>query len=148
MIDCELGHCELANLDATRASLIRVVVEDSRATGLAFGEAALQDVVFRDCRIDLASFRFARLERVAFDGCVLREADFQEARCEAVAFQDCDLSGASFSGTSFADSEVCRCRLEGIRGIEGLRGVALEWDAILGLAPELAAALGIRLLDG
>jgi hypothetical protein len=41
------------------------------------------------------------------------------------------------------------CRLEGLQGIEALRGAALPWEDLLGLAPALAGALGIAVLgDG
>ena len=59
----------------------------------------------------------------------------------------CDLAGATFTGAAFADSELRRCTLEDLHGVEGLRGAALEWPAIVGLAGTLAGALGLRVLD-
>jgi uncharacterized protein YjbI with pentapeptide repeats len=147
LLDVELVRCNLANLDARSSSLVRTVAAESRLTGLGWSEGKLQDVAFRGCRVDLASFRFSQLERVTFEECSLREADFQDARCASVAFHDCDLTGASFHNARFARSELRRCTLDDLRGIEGLRGAAMEWGDILSLAGAFAAALGIRLLD-
>jgi len=104
------------------------------------------DVAFRGCRLDLAGFRFARLHRVVFEDCILREADFAQARCRSVRFDACDLTGAGFAGARFDASELRGCTLEGITGVDGLRGAALEWTEIVGLAGTLAGALGIRVL--
>ncbi len=107
----------------------------------------MRDVTFRDCRLDLASFRFSALQRVAFEGCVLREADFGETRCESVRFESRDLSAAtSFERATLRRSELRGCTLEGLQGVEGLRGVALEWADLVALAPAFADALGIRVL--
>jgi uncharacterized protein YjbI with pentapeptide repeats len=146
-LDCELVRCNLANVLARDSSLVRTSCAESRLTGLQWPEGVLQDVVFRDCRIDLASFRFARIQRVGFEDCVLRDADFTGARFESVRFEACDLNAATFSGAEFARSELRGCRLEGLRGVDGLRGAALEWPAILDLAGALAAALGLRVIE-
>jgi len=65
-----------------------------------------------------------------------------------VLFEDCDFGGASFAGARFDGCELRRCRLDGITGVEGLRGAALEWAEIVGLAGTFASALGLRVLDG
>ena len=61
-------------------------------------------------------------------------------------FHDCDLTGAVFSKARFANSELRRCRLGAVEGVAGLAGTSMEFDAVLGLAPQLADALGIHLL--
>ena len=147
LLDCELVRCNLANLVARDSSMTRVVCADSRLTGFQWPEGDARDVLLRDCRADLASFRFATLQRTTFAGCVLRDADFQGARLESVCFLDCDLSGASFAGARFERSELRGCRLDGLRGVEGLAGAALEWPAIVELAGTFAAALGVRVID-
>ena len=145
--DCELTGCSLANLHGREGRMLRTVVAGSRATGLDWSEGSLQDVTFRDCHLGLASFRFTRLQRVCFERCVLSEADFGEARCESVRFDGCDLTRASFERASFRASELRDCTLEELQGVEGLRGTAMPWSDIVGLAGTLASALGIRLLE-
>jgi hypothetical protein len=43
--------------------------------------------------------------------------------------------------------EFRRCDLSALEGIENLRGAALEWADIVGMAGSWAAALGIEILD-
>ena len=146
--DCELRACDLSTLSAREGRLLRAELTGCRATGLDWPEGSVRDVTFRDCQLDLASFRFSALQRVVFEDCVLREADFAETRCESVRFDACDLTGASFERATLRRCELRGCTLEAVQGIEGLRGAAMEWADIVALAPALAAALGIRVLDG
>jgi uncharacterized protein YjbI with pentapeptide repeats len=147
LVDCELRTCNVANLLVTKSALTRVAFTGCRMTGFGCPEAALEDVTFTDCLLDLAAFGFARLRRVSFENCVLRDADFREARFESVRFADCDLTEAWFSGARFDRSELRRCTLDGLRGVDGLRGAALEWGDVVGLAGTMAAALGIVVLS-
>jgi uncharacterized protein YjbI with pentapeptide repeats len=147
MLDCRVEQCDLAGLDASAASLVRVAVTGSRLTGLIAVEARLKDVDLRDCRMNLATLRDARLERVTFERCDLREADLQGARLHDVRFLGCDLSDALLGGADCSRVELRDCRYEGLRGVESLRGAALAWPDAMALAGQLAAALGIRVLD-
>jgi uncharacterized protein YjbI with pentapeptide repeats len=145
--DCRLVDCDLANVVVRGASMLRVEVRDSRATGLRCADATLADVRFAATRGDLAAFRFTRLTRVVFDGCVLRELDLHGARLDAVTFLDCDLTGAVLTGATLSDVDLRRCTLDGVVGVEHLCGAAIERDAVHALGEAMAAALGIRLLD-
>ena len=62
-------------------------------------------------------------------------------------FERCDLTGASSRGARFDASELRALHAGRHHGVEGLRGAALEWPAIVGLAGTLAGALGLRVLD-
>ena len=66
---------------------------------------------------------------------------------EAVCFEDCDLSGADLSKGRFVEVELRGCRLDGIRGAQGLRGVTTSWDDVLAAAAVFAAACGVRVRD-
>ena len=109
--------------------------------------AALREVVVRDSRADLASFAEAGLERVTFEDCVLTQADFLDARLRNVRFLRCDLTQADLRGARMTDCELRGCTLDGLEGIEALRGAAMPWADIVGTAGAFAAALGIRVLD-
>jgi uncharacterized protein YjbI with pentapeptide repeats len=61
----------------------------------------------------------------------------------SAAFFDCDLTAADFSGATFATSELHRRELQGIRGIEALRGARIPLADLLPITPLLADALGI-----
>jgi hypothetical protein len=57
-----------------------------------------------------------------------------------------DLRGASFVHAQFTRSELRRCRMDDIEGVEGLRGTAMELEQMLTLAPAFARALGVSLI--
>lgn len=145
--DAVFANPNLATTTIRGGSLTRVLVDGGRLTGLQVAAADLRDCLWRSCGADMATIRHTQLTHVTFDGCSLREADFSGMRGEHVRFVDCDLRGAAFHHTELARSEMRRCALDGIEGVSGLRGVALELDAIVGLAPVMAHALGIGLLE-
>jgi len=147
VLGTELNRCDLSNVSSREGTMRRSRVLECRMTGFTWSEGLIEDTTFRGCALDLAALRFTRLKRVTFEDCVLRDADFQDGRLEAVRFLDCDLTGAGFLSAGCRKVELRRCTLEDLRGIDGLKGAALEWDAILSLAPTMAAALGIRLLQ-
>jgi uncharacterized protein YjbI with pentapeptide repeats len=142
-----LDEPNLANAVIRGGSLRRVLVSGGRLTGAQWAETRIHDTVWRNAAADLSAFRLCTLVRVTFDSCNLREADFSGASCSWVRFHDCDLTGAVFSKARFVNSELRRCRLEAVEGVAGLAGTSMEFDAVLGLAPQLADALGIHLLE-
>ncbi len=145
--DSEFRACNLANIRAQRANVLRVLVADCRLTGLHVSEAQLRDVTIRDCRVDLASFGFSRLERVTFEDCLLAKTDFLEAQLDSVRFHRCDLAEGDFRGARLQRCEFRRTNLVGLQGVEHLRGSAMEWPDIVEMAGVWAAALGIQVLD-
>jgi uncharacterized protein YjbI with pentapeptide repeats len=145
--DTVFENAKLANATLRGGSLTRVLVDGGRLTGLQVAETELRDCVWRGCGADMASFRHAKLERTAFEDCSLREADFMGLRGDWVRFHDCDLRGASFVHAQFTNSEFRRCRMDDIDGVEGLRGTSMELEQMLTLAPALARALGVSLVD-
>ena len=147
LTDTELVRCNLANVQARGVRATRVVVSQSRLTGIALTEGRLTDVVVRGCSGDLASFSFTGLERVTFEDCVLTQAQFLEARCYDVRFVRCRLDGADFRDARMTQVELRGCTLDGIVGVEGLRGAALEWAEVVGLAGTFADALGVEVLE-
>ena len=146
LIDVVLDHANLANLRARRAFLQRVELKGCRMTGIQLAESTLRDVLVENCRVDLAAFRATTFERVRFRGCQLQELDVAEAVFSAVVFEECDLSRADFSHARFRLSEMRGCRLDGVIAAERLAGVGMPWPDVVGIAGELAAAIGIRVL--
>jgi len=136
-----------ANIRAERATLRRVQLQNLRLTGANLAGADIQDATFEDCRIDLASFRFAKLKRVAFERCQMDEVDFYDATLTSVAFTDCVLVGATLGGATFTRSEMRGCDLSGAANPGQLRGVRMPWPDVINAAGELAAAVGIEIID-
>jgi hypothetical protein len=52
-----------------------------------------------------------------------------------------DLSAARFESVELRD-----CRLDGIRGAAGFRGISMGWDDVLASAGTFAAACGVRVV--
>ena len=84
---------------------------------------------------------------MTFDGCLLAQADFREALFRSVRFDGCDLTEADLAGVRIDRCELRGCTLDGLAGLERLRGAAMPWADVVGNAGLLAAALGIRVLD-
>ncbi len=147
MVDALLTGCDLATVRARGASLVRCELRGCRLTGSSWSEARWTDVLVKGCRVDLAAFTASTLERVRFEDCLLTQSDFQEAACDSVRFHGCDLTEADLSGARFRRSELRRCTLDLLRGVDSMRGIGMQLDDLLAFAPVLADALGVRVLD-
>jgi uncharacterized protein YjbI with pentapeptide repeats len=145
--DVELDSCNLANADVRGGSAWRARIVRSRLTGVSWTEGLVRDAVLSDCRIDLSSFAATRLEQVVFERCLLMQADFQEANLRAVRFVDCDLTEADLAGARFDRCELRGCTIDGIRGAERLRGIAMPWEDIVASVATFASAVGVTVLD-
>ena len=146
--DCELIRCDLSNAVLRGASARRTKVDGGRLTGLSWTAGELTGTTFSECRADLATFEGTKFDRVVFENCDLREADLRQCRFQSVAFRGCDLSRAELGNARFGgDCEMSGCTLEGLRGVDRLRGVAMPWPDILAAAGIFAGELGVRLLE-
>lgn len=143
--DVEVSGGQLAGLDLTGTSLRRVRLLRPRLSGAVLAEAELKDVIIRDAKLDLANFRHATLTRVRFIDCQLTEAAFGGAKLFDVTFTGCDLSSAEFSAANLRQVDFHGSTLTSLQGVAGLRGGTVNADQMIGLLPELAAELGIKL---
>lgn len=142
-----LAGADLANVRMHRALIERCTLRDCRMTGADLTGARLRDVTFSGCLLDLTLLGGARLERVGFEHCVLRDAMLEQCRVRDTGFSDCDLSGVSIGQVRLERVEFEDCRLDGLRSFTDLSGAAIAWPDIVANAAELAAALGIGVLD-
>jgi uncharacterized protein YjbI with pentapeptide repeats len=145
--DVEATGADIANLDAPRAELRRVVFRDCRLTGAQLARSSLSDVIFAGCRLDLAVLADATLERVSFSRSVLADATFERAILRDVSFEECDFTGTSLDRIRLQRVELTGCRLEGMRSLGDLRGARMPWPDVVGNAGAFAGALGIEVLD-
>jgi uncharacterized protein YjbI with pentapeptide repeats len=147
LLDVAVERGNLANTAAPELALRRVDIAGARLTGAQWTAGTIADTTFRDCRIDLATFAATTFERVVFEDCLLAQADFRDALLRSVRFERCDLTEADLAGVRIDRCELRGCTLDGLAGVERLRGVAMPWPDVVGNAALLAAALGIRVLD-
>ncbi|TNM68197.1 pentapeptide repeat-containing protein [Streptomyces sp. NP160] len=132
--------------DGARTQWADTEVADARLSALGLGGARLDRVVLRRCRLDSALLRDAALTDVVLDGCDLRGADLRGAALRRVSFAGSDLTGADLSGARCEDVDLRGATLEELRGADGLRGCTVDAVQLVGLAPVLAAHVGLRLL--
>lgn len=147
LTDSIVESCDLAVMRAPDSSWTRVLVTESRLTGVQLTRAGLQQVEIADSPAADSQWRSASLRQVRFRDCVLTDADFGGASLTQVEFIGCDLSRADFSrvrvrgGTRFTD-----CTFTAATGLDSLRGAEIEFsdpsDALALVVP-LAAALGL-----
>lgn len=146
-VDRAYADADLSNRVLRGEWLRRCTFARCGMTGFQVPEGKLSDVRFTDCRMDLATVRFASLERVTFEGCALRELDLTEARLQDVCFEGCDLRLAEFGGARASRLELRGCEVEGLGGVDGLRGALVTWPDAIGLMGSLVAAAGLVVLD-
>jgi uncharacterized protein YjbI with pentapeptide repeats len=116
-------------------------------TGADLAGSFIEDATFIDCRIDLAFFVTARLHRVRFERCRLDEVDFTEADLNSVVFVDCALPRSVWSAATLTGCEMRGSDITGSAGLERLRGVRMPVSDVLSSATDIAAALGIEVID-
>ena len=67
-------------------------------------------------------------ERVWISGSNLREADFYAATFRSSRMLGCDLSGSEFSQADLGGTSLQGSRLDGAKGVAGLRGIRVDSD--------------------
>ena len=142
--DVRLSGCDLSNVEAPEPSIWRVDVSDSRMLGFRAAGGDVRDLRVTNSSLVLATFAFAQLRNVIFDRVDLSEASFMDARLEHVEFIDCRLAGADFRGATLRTSAIRGSSLDGVLGIDSLRGVRMPWSDIVASVAALAAGLGIQ----
>lgn len=145
LIDVILDGCGLSNVDGREGLMRRVEIRRSQLVGFGFSRAEIRDLRVVDSSLQLASFTSAALHNVVFERVNLAEASFMDARLEAVAFVDCRLEGADFRDARLSSCAIRGASLDGVVGVESLRGTRMPWPDVLSSAGALAAALGITI---
>ncbi|GAC1332981.1 MAG: hypothetical protein NVSMB17_12780 [Candidatus Dormibacteria bacterium] len=141
--DVVAERLDLTASDISHARVGAVRFSDCRCLGTNWAETVLSDVTFERCTLELSNLRLAKLARVVFEGCDCRSADLAGATLEDVVFRGCQLEGADFREARLARVDLRQSRIEGVKGVAGLRGATITTAQLLGLAPALAAELGI-----
>jgi uncharacterized protein YjbI with pentapeptide repeats len=122
--DSELSRARFGAMTLAGAVMTGVRVRGSKLGFVSLAGARLEDVVFEDCEIGSIDAQAAQLRSIAFVGGTIDELNVSEAALVKV-----DLSGA---------------RLRSLVGIANLKGAIVSHQQLLGLAPVLAAQLGLE----
>jgi uncharacterized protein YjbI with pentapeptide repeats len=145
LVDVELVRCDLSGCDFSESRWQRVRLVDCRASSIDLSQTNLRDVTFEGCRLDEANLRMAELHSVRFRESQLTGAELTAGTLEQVSFPACDLAGADFSQSRCASVDLRTARLDGLRGVGALSGTTIGFDQLVGLAPALAVALGLKI---
>jgi len=147
LIDVVLRDCGLANVDGREGAIRRVAAGQCRLVGIDLAGSDITDLRISDSSLELASFAGARLRDTVFERVNLSEVSFQEARLDNVEFIDCELPGADFHRARTAGCVIRGSSLDGVTGLDGLRGVRMPWTDVLASAAALAGAAGIEIAE-
>jgi uncharacterized protein YjbI with pentapeptide repeats len=145
VVDSEIDNGDWANAVFESCGLRRVLVKESRMTGLSFIDGMVRDVEFRDSKLDLTNWRANTFTTVHFVRCDLAGADFAGADLRGTVFTECGLSGAQFSNAKASGARFIDCDLAGIGGIGSLAGATIRSDDLLTLTGLLARELDITI---
>jgi uncharacterized protein YjbI with pentapeptide repeats len=145
LVDVVLDGCGLSNVDGREGLMTRVELRRSQLVGFGFTRGEARDLRVVDSSLQLAAFTSATLHNVVFERVNLGEASFMDARLDAVAFLDCRLEGVDFRDARLSACAIRGASLDGVLGVESLRGVRMPWSDVLSSAGALAAALGITI---
>lgn len=145
LADVILRDCGMSNVDGRDGRLSRVEVHRSQLVGFGLTRGDVRDLRAVDSSLQLASFASANLRHVVFERVNLAEASFMHARLESVAFVDCRLQGADFRHAQLKACAIRGTSLDGVLGVESLRGLRMPWPDVLASAGALATALGISI---
>ena len=148
LVDVAIEGTDLANARFEESLWRRVGVRHGRLTGLSLAGCIVEDLAVEGCVANLLNVRFAQLTRVVFSGCPLTGIDLTTAKLTDVVFEDCDLTDAQFSQATCTRVRIDCCRLDGLRGVQSLKGATLAPLDLMALTLQLASALGITIDQG
>ncbi len=124
--DVVFEGCDLSGSDLSEARFTRVELVGCRLSGAVLSMSMLKDVRCRDCKLDGVNLRMSEGERVWILASNLHEADFYAATFRSSRMLDCDLSGSEFSKADLGGTHLQGSRLDGAKGVAGLRGIRVD----------------------
>ncbi len=124
-----------------------VEVKNSRCSGLQLHESLLKNVVFKNCKLDLTNFRFSSLTNVLFDSCVVTEMDFYNATLKDVSLVNCEIENVEFTGAKMKNVDLTESSIISFRGFSSLKGMSINNEQLISLAPYFAQELGITVTE-
>jgi uncharacterized protein YjbI with pentapeptide repeats len=143
--DCEFKGCTFTAAKFPESTWNRISISGTRCSGLQITNGIIKNVEFKNSKLEIVNFRFSQLENVYFEGCALDDVDFYEARLKNVEFVNCTINKVTFAKAKMVNVDISQSAVEGINGINSLRGVTMSHDQLLQLAPEFAAEAGIKI---
>lgn len=149
MID---SHLRETRFDGVTASVLAaqggdwrdVELRSSRIGAVELYESAWHSVRLHGCKLGFINLRASELVDVVFEDCTIDELDLGDVKATRVGFEGCRIGVLEASHARLVDVDLRGCDLDQVRGVASLRGAVVSFDQLLGLAPALAAELGLR----
>ncbi len=136
--DVRWSECDLANVEISALTAVRVEFTGCRMTGLRLGETSWQSLLISGGDQRYAQFRFSTFAHCEFLNCDFQDADFYGADLRGCIFRDCrlhnvEMTKAKLAGTDLRGSAVDGMRLEAA----DLQGAIVDVAQALAFAPLL-----------
>lgn len=142
LTDVRFEGCDLSNLRADGAVLMRVEFVRCKLLGLSLAGAVLNHVRFEGCGGRWIVLSGTRMRRVAFSGCDLTEAAMTDCLLAQTAFAECRFAGCDFSHTALAGIDLRGNELAGVRlSPADLRGAVVGVEQAADLLPLLGVEI-------
>ena len=138
-----LDGVRLTGLSMPRSTWLDLRVERSALSGCEAYGSNWRRVRLEGCLLDSVNLREATLREVEFVDCTLRHLDIGSARLTDVTMRDCVVERLDLNGATLGRVDLRGSRLDLARGFDRLRGVTIDHNQLLDLAPAFAAHLGL-----
>jgi uncharacterized protein YjbI with pentapeptide repeats len=145
--DVVFDECDFAGVTFDEAVLVRVHFRMCRLSGLQLAGARVKDLLVTDSKGDGINLRMSKIERSGFVDCELPELDAGAAVLTNVDFVRCNLTAASLHRAKVSRVALHGSRIDGLLGVETVRGLVIGTDQLLPMAAAAFTALGIAVDD-
>ena len=129
-----------------RSVLREVEFDGGRLGAVEAYDLSCRAVHFTSCKLNYLNLRGSTLRDVAFTDCQIDELDLGQATAERMRFSGSRIGVLSLHGGTFTDVDLRGAVLEVVNGATSLKGVTISPEQLTGLAPQLAAEFGIRVV--
>lgn len=167
MLECEVADCRM---DEARLTGIRVVdstwvrvaasglamshanwrdaeIKDSRFGLLDLSASSLLRMTITDTKVDYLNVRGSTINEVVLTRVRIGEVSLTDAVGTSLKFVDCTVGTVELHNSRVTTVDLSSSSLEKIDGLDSLRGVVLNLEQVLDLAPALVTHLGARIAD-
>jgi len=145
VLDAEFKGCNFTASKFPNSSWHVALIDGARCSGMMMSNSVFKNVTFKNSKLELVNFRFSRMENIVFEGCAIDDADFYNATLKNVEFINCTINSVTFASARLSNVDISKSQIEGIKGVNSLKGVTISYDQLMNLAPSLAAEAGIKI---
>ena len=147
LVDVDVRELRATTFAARSARLRRVRIVGGRIGTLDLADADLDEVELRGVRIDYVSLAAARVSDLLIAETTIGSLDMPNATIARMAFIDCRADEVDSRGLRAKDLDLRGLEAVSYLDPASLHGASLSSRQVEYLAPALAHALGIRVVD-